>query len=410
MARRNASIFFLIWQLKFLSAPVIYVGVVQAALCDKLGASPTVANLPASLWLLGFVTPFFLTYIIPLRVEPSIVTWTTAISAVSMALVAASLIFPVDNSLRIGFVVGQGLIYGLLGSLSGVYIFQCLGRGTTPEVRAKTLKWTYTFGPLVAVGASLGSQFILNGGIPTLSYPYDFAFLYSVGVPCLGGVALLSLRYQLPPIEEPKREPFLNYLAQGLKYFARTKNFILLWASYCLWFLTLNAMSNFSLYTKEAIGRDPKELSGIIQALRFGFKAFAGFVLGAIALRLGERSPILTGILLLTIASIWAWGMPGYFYLLCFGLMGAAELGAAYFINYNIAISPPEIGARNLSLLQLAIPVSSIAPVLHGAVTEQWGFKASFLLALVTSLLALWVALGLPSRVQNIGALPQPLR
>jgi MFS family permease len=402
MEWRNATVFFITWQLMFLAAPVIYVGVVQAALCDKLGASPTIANLPASAWLLGYIAPFFLTYFIPLRLEASVVVWTNAVSAVSMALVCAALLLPVGNAIRIAFVVGQGLVYGILGSLSGVYIFQCLGRGTTTEGRAKTLKWTYTAGPIIAVIASVGAQYVLNRGISVLPYPYDFALLYSIGVPCLAGVAFVSRRYELPPAEEPEQQPFIPYIAESLRKYLRLRYLVLLWLGYFCWFLTLNAMSNFSLFTKVAIGRDPKELSGVIQALRFGFKAMAGFGLGAIALRWGERAPIIATVILFMISIVWAWTMPGYLYLVCFGFMGAAELGAAYFINYTLAVSPPADGARNLSLLQLAIPVSSISPVLHGSVTDSWGFRASFALGLVTTLFALAAVIRLPSRLMPL--------
>jgi hypothetical protein len=42
-------------------------------------------------------------------------------------------------------------------------------------------------------------------------------------------------------------------------------------------YFTRNAMPNLLLYTREALQRDPKEFSGIIMALRFGFKSEAGF-------------------------------------------------------------------------------------------------------------------------------------
>ena len=56
--RRNGLIFIWTQLLIYFSAPVLYVGVVQAAFLDKLGASATVANLPSSTYMLGAV--FFL--------------------------------------------------------------------------------------------------------------------------------------------------------------------------------------------------------------------------------------------------------------------------------------------------------------------------------------------------------------
>src|SRR5207247_8224762 len=86
---------------------------------------------------------------------------------------------------------------------------------------------------------------------------------------------------------------------------------------------SLSGMSNLCLYTSSAVGRDPKERSGLILALRFGFKALSGLVLGVIAARFGIRAPLITTVCLLGLAAVWPLLAPGYTYLLAFGLMGA---------------------------------------------------------------------------------------
>ena len=255
------------------------------------------------------------------------------------------------------------------------------------------LKWH-----TLAVAGSLGAQFVLSGGFRILRYPYDFALLYFVGVPCLILVSLFSAKYDLPAVQEENRGSFIRYAAQSVTTYMQSRILILLWVGYFFWFCVLNSMPNISLYTRIAIGVDPKELSGLILALRFGFKAIAGFALGAIALRWGVRAPVVTSAVLFLASIAWAWAMPGYLYLLAFGLMGAAELGAAYFLNYVIDVSAPATGARNLAVLQLAVPASSLAPVLHGALTQRYGFRASFILAFATALVTLWVVLGLPGK------------
>jgi hypothetical protein len=63
--RHNGWVFTLCYSLVYLSAPVLYVGVVQAALCDKLGASATIANLPASTYMLGQVAPLVCSWLVP---------------------------------------------------------------------------------------------------------------------------------------------------------------------------------------------------------------------------------------------------------------------------------------------------------------------------------------------------------
>src|SRR5437899_3102229 len=85
--RRNGLIFCVSYLLIYFAAPVVYVGVVQAALCDKLGASATIANLPASAFLFGTVASFFLTWLIPPHLERSVVVYANAIRATLLAMV-----------------------------------------------------------------------------------------------------------------------------------------------------------------------------------------------------------------------------------------------------------------------------------------------------------------------------------
>ena len=74
-------------------------------------------------------------------------------------------------------------------------------------------------------------------------------------------------------------------------------------------------------------------------------------------MRKGIRAPLVTTVLLLAAAIVWGWSVPGYAYLLAFRLMGAGELGGAYFPNYAVSISSASSGVRNLSLLTLVGPV-----------------------------------------------------
>lgn len=398
MDRRNGLIYFVSNLLFFLSAPVCYVDVVQAALCDKLGASATVANLPASAYLLGCVAPIFVSWATPYRLERSVVVVVNFVSSIVLALVCLALILPLENSVRIAAVIGQGLTMGILGSVTMVYMFQCLGRGTTDEGRARALKLTYGLSPIAAVAGSLGAQFVLNRGISSLAYPHDFAFLYFVGVLCMAFVAWLSTLYLLAPVLEVPRLPFFGYIWNSVNACARDPSLVRLWFAFVLWYCSLGAISNLSLYVKFALRREPTEFSGLIMALRFGFKSGGGFVLGVMAIRWGMRAPVTATVLLLAGALLWAWLVPGYLYLITFGLMGAGELGGAYFPNYVVAISSTATGARNLSLLMLATPVASIAPALHGILSDTFGFPGSFLFGLTTAGLSLWLVLKLPAQ------------
>ena len=77
--------------------------------------------------------------------------------------------------------------------------------------------------------------------------------------------------------------------------------------------------------------------------------------------------------------------------------MGMGELGGAYFPNYVVAFSSAAAGAMNLSLLHLVTAASSFGPVLHGALTEWFGFRASFTLGAIAAAVALVLVFRLPT-------------
>ncbi len=398
MDRHNGRLFILSNSLIYLAAPVIYVGVVQAALCDKLGASTTVANLPATAFFLGAFAPLLLSWIVPHRLVRATVVVANLVSAILLALVGIVLFLTSSKAIVLVAVIGQGLCQGFCSFTSQVFKFQCLRRGTTVDARARTLKWTFTVGPISAVAGSLGTQLVLGGSLSWLPYPYDFGLLYLLAVPCMTGVAFLSSRYQLVQIEQGERPSIALYLKESMAFFLRQRTLILIWVAYLLWRFTASSISNLSLYGREVLGQDPKEFSGIVLALRFGFKSLGGFILGVIAIRRGIRAPLLFTAVLLGSSVLWGWMAPGYFYFLAFGILGAGELGGAYFPNYVVSISSAANAARNLSLLTLVIPFSGIGPAAHGALADLYGFPASFLFGLATATLSLILLFRLPQR------------
>ena len=403
MDRRNGLIFLVSTSLIYFAAPVTYVGVVQAGLCDRLGASATVANLPSSAYLAGYLFPIFLSWLVPKARERAVVGVAFTLMAISLALVSMSLVIPLGNSIRIATVTGQGLVMGLCASVAQVYMLQCLKRGCTEEGIAKTFKLTYALGPVAAVVGSLLAQWILSGGVPLLAYPYDFAALYLLGVPCMAGIAMLSRRYILiVKHTDQMTPPFLQYFRDSFKDYFAVRVLALSALAYVLFSSGLESISNLSLYTKEAVNRDPKELSGVILVLRFGCKCVAGYGLGVLLQRHGVRAPVLGSLLLLTAGMLWIWAVPGYSFLFAFGLMGGAELGGLYFPAYVLAVSPAATSARNLSILTLVNGVAGFAPALHGALTDHFGFGASFSLGGLMALLSLFLTLKLPPRSQEI--------
>ncbi|MBM3726693.1 MAG: hypothetical protein FJW40_14880 [Acidobacteria bacterium] len=387
--RFNGWLFTISYILIYIGAPVIYVGVAQAALLNKLGASAAVASLPASVYMAGQIAPLFASWLVPHRLERTVLVGANVVTAFLNTCVLLTLVLPLDADIRIGAVVLQGLLQGFSGSTSHVFMLGCLKRGTTEKGLAIALKRTFTFGPLFAVAGSLGAQYVLNNGFPFLPYPFDFAFLYAIAVPCSAGVALVSTRYRLRDLPEEPRPNLFRFIAGGIRAFAASRPLALAWVAYMLWYSSQGIVSNLSLYTREAMNRDPKELSGLTLAIRFGCKAAGGWLLGWLAVRHGLRAGVMAASGLLAAGALWAWLAPGSAYLAAFGFHGAGELGGAYFPNYVGTLSAPAEAARNLAIVTLATPASSFAPWLHGWLTDHHGFQASFAFGLFAALASL---------------------
>lgn len=376
--RRNGNIFALTQLLTYFSAPVLYVGVVQAAFCDKLGASATVSNLPNSTYLLGAVVPLFCAWLFPARLEQSLVKWGYAIVAATMLLVCAVVFLPAPAWLRIAVVIGQGLMLGVLNSIINIYLLKCLSRGTSEKGRSRALKYAFGLGPIAAVLGSLFAQLLLAGKIPGVVYPYNFGVLYLIGLPCMLACSLSMRGFRLAESIDEPAPSFASFLGQSARAYLADRRLVIAWIAYFLWYCTLGGLTNLSLYTREAVGRSPLELAGLIMALRFGLKAVAGFGLGTVAARLGARTAMLLTVVFVGLGLAWPFVSSGYGYLVAFGLMGAGELGGVYFINYVISVSNAAHTTRNLALLSLVGPVCSFAPALHGNLTDRFGFNASF--------------------------------
>ncbi len=387
--RHNGWVFTLCYVLIYISAPVLYVGVVQAALCDKLGAGATLANLPASTYMFGQMAPLVFSWLVPHRLERSVVVWSNLATGLVILGVALSLALPLPAETRIAAVVIQGLLQGLSASTSQVFMLQCLRRGTTKEGLAQALKRAFTATPVFAVAGSLGAQYLLKPGLPFLPYPYDFVAIHLIAAPCVFGIALAAARFRLMPLADEPRQPFFPFLASAFRGFAGNRPLLLMWFAYLLWYTSLGITSNLSLFTREAMGRDPKDYSGFIMAIRFGCKSIGGYLLGVLAVRHGLRAGVLATIALLAAGAAWAWIVPGAGYLFSFGLLGAGELGGAYIPNYVGSLSTAARATRNFALVTLASPASSFSPVLHGALTDRFGFRASFALGIAAAVAAL---------------------
>jgi hypothetical protein len=397
MDRRNGNIFLAAQLLLFLAAPITYPGIVQAALCNKLGAGATLANLPGAAYMFGTVAPIFFAWAIPHRLELPTLVWSWLVAAALTGVAGVTLLLPLAKGITISAVIAQGLVQGLAASVAQVFMYQCLGRGTTLAGRARALGRVFTAAPICAVAGSLGTQFVLSGGIGALPYPYDFAAIYLLSAPCCGLAAWLWRRYDPLPVKDEPRGTLASYLSHSVRAFVSSRALVYLWIGYALWYCTIAGMPNLALYSKQAVGVDPARVSGAMMAVRFGLKAMAGWLLGRVALRYGMRAPLLATVALAGGGMLWAWLVPGYANLLSVGFMGAGELGGAYFPNYMVSISSSEEGARSLSILTLATLAAGVAATVHGALTDIYGFHASFFFGIATAVAGWLVVTALPA-------------
>jgi hypothetical protein len=253
---------------------------------------------------------------------------------------------------------------------------------------------------VAAVLGSLLAQLLLAEKIPGIGYPGNFGVLYLVALPCMGLCALLARRFRLMQVPDVRAGSFTGFLKDSATSFTADRRLVIAWIAYLLWYCALGGMTNLSLYTREAVGRSPLELAGLIMALRFGVKAVAGFGIGSIAVRFGARSALIATVVFVGLGMAWPFVSTGYGYLAAFGLMGAGELGGVYFTNYIISISSSAQATRNMAILSLVGPVSSFAPATHGWLTDAFGFNASFAFGMTAASLAL-ILLWWTGRIQS---------
>jgi MFS family permease len=382
MDRHNGRIFLITNLMIYLSAPAVYVGVVQAALCHELGASDAVANLPASTFLLGQFAPFVFSWFVPHRHEKTAAIWGARGWAALVIAVLLTLVIPLPAGVRIAALSVQGLLQGVVNSLVQVFSIQCLGRGTTEAGRAWAMKWTFSLGPIGAVAGSLAAQYILHNRLAWAPFPLNFALIYFMATPCIIWMAHLHTRWDILPMEDEPRPGFAGFFVTSFRDYLKSKALVGLFIAYALLMCSLSVVPTLALHTHEAMGQDPQSVTGWTLAMRFGCKAAAGYLLGMLAVRYGLRTSVMTCLAFLGAGVIWAAVAKDYWYLLAFGLMGSGELGGAYFPVYGLALSPLNLGPRNLSILGLATPAASFAPVLIGALKDRFGFLASLGFAL----------------------------
>jgi hypothetical protein len=316
--------------------------------------------------------------------------------AVSGGVVAAALLLPVPDWLRLALAIGHGAILGAARTTAVACEFEVLGRAVAESRRGWALSLAYGLGPIWAVGGSLASQLLLNKKveIPGVGFleisgwdsPYNFATLFAASVPLMGLAAVLAGRYVIPlPAQEPGPQPFLEGVFGGLDQFLRHRVAVHAAIIAIVVMSGLNGISNMSLYTEEILDVPPADLAGYQNTWRYIFKGIAGLFFGWLLVRTSPRA--LVGVTSVVGLAGFAWVLltPPSLFLLSFGLVGAGQLFGIYITNYILCCAPAAQMRRYMAFTMLAmLPVAFTGPLFgwivdHYGITDRaFGFRLSF--------------------------------
>lgn len=377
---RNVYLFGMNTGLMFLGSSVLNVGRFHAAVCKALGASDTVSNLPGSAYLIMAASPLILACLFPqVSMLKRVLFVCYSVLAGMGCLVTLSLLLPVPNVLKVTAIIVQGAVTGAALTTIVMFLFEVIGRGAETSKRGRALSLGYGRGPILGLVAALGLQLCLDGKsfgitIPTIPAPWNFALPFAVSVPIMGLAAYLSTRFVIPVEEhEPVRQPFISSIFGGVGEFVRNRWLLLTFIIGVLSFWGFSIGNNMTLFTKEVLGVPPQKLVGYQLALRFGFKILSGLCMGAMLTRYGARATMLTTACFSAAGIAWAMLVPGYWFLLSFGLLGAGELFGVYMTNYILSLSSPARTRSNMGFASLTMLPAAPAGAVFGGISDYFG-------------------------------------
>ena len=403
----------------YLGCAVFYVGMTEAALCQGFHASDEISNLPASAYSIGAFLPVFVAWYLPfVRVLKPVLAASYLSMALAGVLMTAVLLVcgPTSVSaaaagaagemtpsawLAISAVTVYAVIVGAANQLVATFQWEVVGRGIPESRRGQAFALAFGAGPVLAVVGSLGSQLILAGklelpyldsslsfhlhqfAIKPLSFPLNYAVLFAASVPIMALAALLSLLFIVPqPAVEVERQPFVAGVFGGLGEFLNYRTIRYAAVATILIFAGNLVMGNVSLYTKQVLGTDATSYVGYQNALRFGFKIFAGLALGWLLAKTSPRAGLIATALICFAGVLWAVLVPGKWFMISFGLLGAGELYGNYYPNYILSCSPTSKMRRNMALSGMLPMISAPAAVFFGWISHHYGFNWSFYVAM----------------------------
>ncbi len=390
--KRNTLIYASLISLTFFAAPVLYIGI-QAGLCKHLHTSDTLANLPSTLYAAMAWFPIIVVWLFPqaahLKKIMSFAYGTMSMTSLWITILMLSQ--PSDNMI-IGSVAVQAALIGCSIGMVGILNWEALRRGVPEHIRGKALGLAFGLGPAFAVAGSLLTQLLLDGKLYEFQLPnwlafdnyrYNYAILFGSSAVSMSLSTLLVHFYRIPlPAVDSERESFKAAILGGFQSLISNRVLFTACGAYLLVYCGYMIQNNMNIFTMESVGRAPQDLVGYQLALRFSFKILAGFLLGWLLTRTNPKVPLLVTVGLQIAGVLWVLLVPGYWFILAFGFMGAGELFGVYYINYPVSCSPKSQVRRNIAFLSLVSSLVGLSPMLYGWISDTWNLRTSFWTAL----------------------------
>lgn len=431
---RNLLLFATCTGLQYLAAPVGYVGVTQASLCNHLEATATVANLPATIFFACTAVPLLIAWFIPYVSYLKRALFTCyLVNSLALIGVAGVLIASWASEVKIAAVIGQAAVAGMTMPAAIMFLWEIVGRGVDERRRGPALALAFGVGPILAAVSSFGSQLILAGRfdgftIPALemlgwttpsvqvpdvvveapNFPANFAMLYALAAPAIGFAAILASLFVVPlPEREAMREPFVLGVFGGIWNYLRDR--VLMIALIVTFFVYAGNVipSNLNLYTQEVIGELPAQYAGLQNTLRFGCKAIAGLFLGWLLTKTSPRAGLLATSAIYLVAVLWPLFVTGPWYHAAFVIFGAGELVGVYAPNYILSASRQEEMRRNLAIVTLLMAPGALYGILYGTIADfgkQWGEGVGFQISFAVC--AAFIGAGIVLAIARLPARP----
>jgi len=375
---RNLLVFAACTGLQYLAAPINYVGLMQAPLFRELGATDSIANLPATFYLGLTFSPVIFAWLIPY------ISWLKrnlvacyAATAAAQALVAMCLHADLPDDVKIVMVIGQSALFGITGPAAIAFLWEILGRGTDESRRGLALGLAFGVGPVLAVLGSRLSGEILAGSLgiarESLIVP-RFAILYAFAAMLMALAAILSSFVIVPrPQVELDRRPFTQAVFGGLLAFLRNPVLRAATIVTIALYAGNTIISNMSLYSEQVYGDSPSRHAGQQSEWRFAFKMVAGLALGRLLTQTNPKVGLLaTGSIFLS-SVLFAMIATADNYILVFGLYGAGELIGVYAPNYILSASGKNDMRRNLAFVTMMMAPAAPAGYVFGLISETAG-------------------------------------